>query len=107
MSLLVDLLSKTKTKELRKDIPPDLRKAVVQGAYRRKSRRKVIILSILVLIVFLAGFATIYCMEMFKTSLSTSIAAKKMSVAISYAYQTRGFLVIALANGLYPVQKSC
>lgn len=76
MSLLVDLLSKTKTKELRKDIPPDLRKAVVQGAYRRKSRRKFIFLSILVLIVFLAGFATIYFMEMFKTSLSTSIAAK-------------------------------
>lgn len=76
MSLLVDLLSKTKTKELRKDIPPDLRKTVVQGVYRRKSRRKFIFLSILVLIVFLAGFATIYCMEMFKTSLSTSIAAK-------------------------------
>ncbi|MBP1746181.1 MAG: hypothetical protein H6Q54_796, partial [Deltaproteobacteria bacterium] len=48
MSLLVDLLSKTKTKESRKDIPPDLRRTVVDGTYKRKARRKVIILSILV-----------------------------------------------------------
>ena len=76
MSLLVDLLSKTKTKESRKDIPPDLRKAVVDGTYKKKTRRKVIILSILVLIVFLAGFGTIYVMENFKSSLSTTIATK-------------------------------
>jgi Tfp pilus assembly protein PilF len=76
MSLLVDLLSKTKTEESRKDIPPDLRRTVVDGTYKRKSRRKVIFLSIVVLIIFLAGFGTIYVMEIFKTSLSTTIAAK-------------------------------
>jgi Tfp pilus assembly protein PilF len=76
MSLLVDLLSKTKTKESRKDIPPDLRRTVVDGTYKRKARRKVIFLSIVVLIIFLAGFGTIYVMETFKTSLSTTIAAK-------------------------------
>ena len=76
MSLLVDLLSKTKTKESRKDIPPDLRRTVVDGTYKRKARRKVIILSILVLIIFFAGFGTIYVMEAFKASLSTSIATK-------------------------------
>ncbi len=76
MSLIVDLLSKAKTKESRKDIPPDLRRTVVDGTYKRKARRKVIILSILVLIIFLAGFGTIYVMEAFKTSLSTSIATK-------------------------------
>jgi Tfp pilus assembly protein PilF len=79
MSLLVDLLSKTKTKESRKDIPPDLRRTVVDGTYKRKARRKVIILSILVFIIFLAGFGTIYVMETFKTSLSTSIATKTHS----------------------------
>ena len=79
MSLLVDLLSKAKTKESRKDVPPGLRKAVVDGTYKNKTRRKVIILSILVLIVFLAGFATIYIMETFKTSLSTTIATKTHS----------------------------
>jgi len=76
MSLLVDLLSKTKTKESRKDIPPDLRRTVVDGTYKRKARRKVIFLSIVVLIIFLAGFGIIYVMEIFKTSLSTSIATK-------------------------------
>jgi Tfp pilus assembly protein PilF len=79
MSLLVDLLSKAKTKESRKDVPPSLRKAVVDGTYKNKTRRKVIILSILVLIVFLAGFATIYIMETFKTSLSSTIATKTHS----------------------------
>jgi Tfp pilus assembly protein PilF len=76
MSLLVDLLSKAKTKESKKDVPPGLRKAVVDGTFKKKTRRKVIILSILVLIVFLAGFATIYIMETFKASLSTTIATK-------------------------------
>jgi Tfp pilus assembly protein PilF len=76
MSLLVDLLSKIKTKESRKDIPPGLRRTVVDGTYKKKTRRKVLILSTLVLIVFLAGFGTIYVMETFKTSLSTTIATK-------------------------------
>jgi Tfp pilus assembly protein PilF len=76
MSLLVDLLSKTRTKESKKDIPPGLRRTVVDGTYKKKTRRKVIILSVLVLIVFLAGFGTIYVTEMFKASLSTTIATK-------------------------------
>jgi len=76
MSLLADLLSKTKTKESKKDIPPDLRRTVEGGSYKRKAHRKIIIFSIFVFIVFLAGFGTIYVMEMFKSSLSTSIAAK-------------------------------
>ncbi len=76
MSLLADLLSKTKTKEPKKDIPPDLRRTVADRAYKRKARRKILIFSIFVFIVFLAGFGTIYVMEMFKSSLSTSIAAK-------------------------------
>jgi Tfp pilus assembly protein PilF len=76
MSLLVDLLSKTRTKESRKDIPPGLRRTVVDGTYKKKTRRKVIVLSVLVLIVFLAGFGTIYVTEMFKASLSTTIATK-------------------------------
>jgi Tfp pilus assembly protein PilF len=79
MSLLVDLLSKAKTKESRKDVPPGLRKTVVDGTFKKKTRRKVIIFSILVVIVFLAGFATIYIMETFKTSLSTTIATKTYS----------------------------
>lgn len=76
MSLLADLLSKTNTKQLRKDIPPDLRRTVVEGTYKKKVRRKVVILSILVFIVFLAGFGTIYVTEMFKDSLSTRIAVQ-------------------------------
>ena len=76
MSLLVDLLSKTKTKETTKDVPPGLRRTVVDGTFKKKARRKVVVLSILVLIVFLAGFATIYVMETFKSSLETTIATK-------------------------------
>jgi Tfp pilus assembly protein PilF len=76
MSLLVDLLSKTRTKESRRDIPPGLRRTVADGTYKKKTRRKVIILSVLVLIVFIAGFGTIYVIETFKTSLSTTIATK-------------------------------
>jgi len=76
MSLLADLLSKTKTKESKKDIPPDLRRTVVDWSYKRKARRKIIIFSIFVFIVFLTGFGTIYVMEMLKSSLTTSIAAK-------------------------------
>lgn len=76
MSLLADLLSKTKTKESKKDIPPALRKTVADGAHKKRVRRKIIIFSIFVFIVFLAGFGTIYVMEMFKSSLSASIAAK-------------------------------
>ena len=79
MSLLVDLLSKAKTKETKKDIPPNLRRTVVNGTFKKKTRRKVIILSTLVLIVFLAGFGTIYVMETFKTSLSTTITTKTHS----------------------------
>jgi len=83
MSLLVDLLSKTKTKESRKDIPPDLRRTVVDGTYKRKARRKVIILSIVVLIIFFAGFGIIYVMETFKTSLSSIATNTKQTVPSS------------------------
>lgn len=76
MSLLVDLLSKAKTKEPKKDIPPDLRKTVVDGTFKKKTQRRVVILSTLVLIALLAGFAAIYVMETFKTSLAATIATK-------------------------------
>jgi hypothetical protein len=55
MSLLADLLSKTKTKELKKDIPPDLRRTVVDGAYKRNARRKILIFSIFISLSFLQG----------------------------------------------------
>ena len=76
MSLLVDLLSKARTKESKKDIPPGLRRTVADGTSKKRARRKVIILSVLVLIVFLAGFGTVYVMETFKASLATTIATK-------------------------------
>lgn len=79
MSLLVDLLTKARTNDSKKDVPPGLRRTVVDGAFKKKSRRKVIVLSVLVIIVFLAGFATIYVMEMFKSSLVTTIATKTNS----------------------------
>jgi tetratricopeptide (TPR) repeat protein len=79
VSLLVDLLSKTKTKETTKDVPPGLRRTVVDGSFKKKNRRKTIVLSVLILIVFLAGFATIYLMESLQTSLETTIAAKTYS----------------------------
>ena len=46
---------------------------------KKRPGERSLFLSILVLIVFLAGFATIYIMETFKTSLSTTIATKTHS----------------------------
>lgn len=76
MSLLVDLLSRAKTKEPGRDVPPGLQRAVLQGTMRNRNRRKVILLSVLVLAVLLGGFGTVYVLETFRTSLSATVAGK-------------------------------
>ena len=79
MSLLVDLLAKAKSEESRNDIPPDLRRKVVDGAFRKKTRRKIVLLCLVVLVVFLAGFAMVYLIEVYRTSLTTAIAKKPLA----------------------------
>jgi len=76
MSLIMDLLSKAKTDDKKTGIPPDLRKTIVDSTFKRKTRKKIIILSAIVLFAFVAGFGVIYYMESYTKSVIPVVAKK-------------------------------
>jgi Tfp pilus assembly protein PilF len=72
----MDLLSKAKTDDKKTGIPPDLRKTIIDSTFKRKTRKKVIILSAIVLFAFVAGFGVIYYMESYTKSVVPVVARK-------------------------------
>lgn len=81
MSLLADLLSKVKYKsasagEGRKtDVPPELKRVVSSSAEKETTKKKVLILSVLVLLAIVAGVGAVYLMELYiKPSVKKQIA---------------------------------
>jgi Tfp pilus assembly protein PilF len=66
MSLITDLLSKIKQNESKRDVPPILRDAVVQSNSDRRTRKKLTIALVIVLIVVAAGFGAIYLLDYLK-----------------------------------------
>ncbi|MEW6740738.1 MAG: tetratricopeptide repeat protein [Nitrospirota bacterium] len=71
MSLLADLLSKVKYKsasvgEGRKtDVPPDLKRVVSSSAEKEATKKRILILSVLVLLAIVAGVGAVYLMELY------------------------------------------
>jgi len=65
MSLLADLLSKVKYKELKGDIPPNLKQVVADSTARSATTRKVVILFSLMLIAIITGFGAVYVFQAF------------------------------------------
>jgi tetratricopeptide (TPR) repeat protein len=72
----MDLLSKAKTDDKKTGIPPDLRKTIIDSTFKRKTRKKIIILSAIVLFAFVAGFGVIYYMESYTKSVVPVVAKK-------------------------------
>jgi len=66
MSLITDLLSKVKKQEPRRDIPPILKDEVLQAKAERHTRRRVMIVLILTLVLVAAAFGVIYIVESMK-----------------------------------------
>ncbi len=60
MSLLADLLSKIKQPQTKREVPPNLKSIVLSSASRSAVKRKIIILSGLVLLFVLAGIIAVY-----------------------------------------------
>ncbi len=81
MSLIMDLLSKVKTDEKKTGIPPDLRKTVIDSTLKEKVRKKIIILSAIVVIAFIGGFGVVYYMESYTKSVRPVVARKTPPVA--------------------------
>ena len=76
MSLIMDLLSKAKTDEKKTGIPPDLRKTIIDSTFKRKTRKRIIFLSAIVLFAFVAGFGVVYYMESYTKSVIPVVAQK-------------------------------
>lgn len=79
MSLLADLLSKVKYKSAsggegrRTDVPPDLRQVVSSYAEKEATKKRILILSFLGLVAIVAGFGTVYFMELYIKPSATKI----------------------------------
>lgn len=66
MSLLADLLSKIKPRTYQEgDVPPGLKRAVSDSSHKEMLRRRIIILSSLLILAIVAGVVTVYVMDMF------------------------------------------
>jgi tetratricopeptide (TPR) repeat protein len=76
MSLIMDLLSKAKTNEKKTGIPPDLRKTIIDSTFKRKTRKRIIFLSAIVLFAFVVGFGVVYYMESYTKPMIHVMAQK-------------------------------
>lgn len=70
MSLLVDLLSKVKHRTTniggqKSNVPPDLKRLVSNSTERETVKRKIIVLSVLILFAIIAGIGAIYIVELY------------------------------------------
>ncbi|MBI3593220.1 MAG: tetratricopeptide repeat protein [Nitrospirae bacterium] len=65
MSLLADLLSKVKFQGAKGDIPPNLKQVVSDSAEKAVTRKRIIILSVLVILAVASGFGAVYVMELY------------------------------------------
>lgn len=80
MSLIMDLLSKAKTDDKKTGIPPDLRKTIIDSKFKRKTRKRIIFLSAIVLFAFVAGFGVVYYMESYTKPMIPVMAQKSLPV---------------------------
>jgi Tfp pilus assembly protein PilF len=77
MSLITDLLAKVKKQEPRRDIPPILKDEVLQSKSERRSRRWLIGILVLAVVLIAGGFGVIYVVESMKgPSLLVSVPSK-------------------------------
>jgi tetratricopeptide (TPR) repeat protein len=76
----MDLLSKVKTDEKKTGIPPDLRKTIIDSTFKRKTRKRIIFLSAIVLFAFVAGFGVVYYMESYTKPMIPVMAQKSLPV---------------------------
>jgi hypothetical protein len=65
MSLLADLLSRVKHQGFKRDVPPNLRQVVEDSSERATIKKKVALLSVIVLAAVIAGFGVIYVLNTF------------------------------------------
>lgn len=66
MSLLADLLSKIKPRSYQEgDVPPGLKRAVSDSSHKEMLRKRIVILSSLLILAIVAGVVTVYVMDMF------------------------------------------
>ncbi|MBF0558688.1 MAG: tetratricopeptide repeat protein [Nitrospirae bacterium] len=65
MSLLADLLSKVKHDGFKGDVPPNLKQVVADSAKRSANTRKVVLLSVLMLVAVITGFGSVYLLKTF------------------------------------------
>lgn len=66
MSLLADLLSKIKPRSYKEgDVPPGLKRTVSDSSHKEMLRRRIVILSSLLILAIVAGVVTVYVMDMF------------------------------------------
>lgn len=66
MSLLADLLSKIKPRSYQEgDVPPGLKRAVSDSSHKEMLRRRIVILSSLLILAIVAGVVTVYVMDIF------------------------------------------
>jgi Tfp pilus assembly protein PilF len=73
MSLLADLLSRIKQPQAKRDIPPNLKNIVQSSSNKSSAKRKIVVLSIILVVFVLAGIAALFFVKQLEQSSGSSI----------------------------------
>lgn len=82
MSLLADLLSKIKPYTAKGDVPPGLKNVVSDSAKKETARKKVAILSVLVILAVTAGIGAVYLMDIYLKPSKITRTASSLQPAV-------------------------
>ena len=74
MSLLADLLSRIKEPQAKREIPPNLKNIVQSSSNKSSAKRKIVVLSIILVVFVLAGVAALFFVKHLEQSSGSRIA---------------------------------
>ncbi len=76
MSLIADLLAKLNRREPSGEVPPGLRRVVESDAHRHTQRRRIVLLSLVLLAVVVAGIASLFAIDRYVSAPKEQVAAR-------------------------------
>ncbi len=77
MSLIADLLAKLNRREPSGEVPPGLRRVVESDAHRHTQRRRIVLLSLVLLAVVVAGIAALFAADRYISAPKAPVAARQ------------------------------
>ncbi len=103
MSLLADLLSKIKQPQAKREVPPNLKNIVQSSSNKSSAKRKIILLSVILVVFVLAGIATLLFVDHIEqpseNSMEPASQAGRPAPVLQQAVQTAKNEVKTLQSG--------